>query len=284
MNIYRKILIAIDGSKTSMHALREVIDFSKSYNPDITIISVIPPYDGDLDALWINNIDSSIKRQCDIAISDALKIAKDAGISVSAVCEEGKIHEKIVDFADSGNYDLIVMGKKGMSLIEKAFVGSVTSRVIGYSRQDVLVIPFESKLSWDNILIATDGSAYSEVAAMRAIEIARKYKSKVKILSVVDVTVEFMIRAQEVYNSLVEKAKDITNDIKAKAFSLGVGAEPVVRDGEVYKVILDVANEYKIDMIVMGSLGKSGIKRLLMGSTTERVLGHANFPVLIVKP
>lgn len=171
-----------------------------------------------------------------------------------------------------------------MSLIEKAFVGSVTSRVIGYGRQDVLVIPFESKLSWDNILVATDGSAYSEVAAMRAIEIARKYKSKVKVLSVVDVTVEFMIRAQEVYNNLVEKAKDITNNIKAKAFSLGVGAEPIVRDGEVYKVILDVANEYKIDMIVMGSLGRSGIKRLLMGSTTERVLGHANCPVLIIKP
>ncbi|NWF99060.1 MAG: universal stress protein [Nitrospirae bacterium] len=284
MNIYRKILIAIDGSKTSMHALKEFVNFSKSYNPDITIISVIPPYDGDLNALWVDNIDSSIKRQCDTALSDALKIAKDADVSVSAVCEEGEIHERIVDFADSGNYDLIVMGKKGMSLIEKAFVGSVTSRVIGYSRQDVLVIPFESKLSWDNILIATDGSAYSEVAAMRAIEIARKYKSKIKILSVVDVTVEFMIRAQEVYNSLVEKAKDITNDIKARAFSLGVGAEPVVRDGEVHRVILDVANEYKINMIVMGRLGKSGIKRLLMGSTTERVLGHTTCPVLIVKP
>lgn len=112
MNIYRKILVAIDGSKTSMHALREFINFSKSYNPDITIISVIPPYDGDLNALWVNNIDSSIKRQCDTALSDALKIAKDADISVSAVCEEGEIHERIVDFADSGNYDLIVMGKK----------------------------------------------------------------------------------------------------------------------------------------------------------------------------
>jgi nucleotide-binding universal stress UspA family protein len=106
----------------------------------------------------------------------------------------------------------------------------------------------------------------------------------VKALSVVDVTVEFMIRAQEVYKSRVKKAEEITNSIKAKAFSMGVDVEPIVRDGEVYKAIMDAAKEYKTDMVIMGSLGKSGIKRLLMGSTAERVLGHSSFPVLIVKP
>ena len=162
MNIYKKILVAIDGSKTSMNALREFINFSRADKPDITIITVIPPYDGDLNALWVDNIDSAIKKQCDAAISDALKIAQEAGVTIRALCEEGEIYERIVDLADTENFDFIVMGKKGTSLIEKAFVGSVTARVIGYSRQDVLVIPDCAKLSWDNLLIATDGSAYSE--------------------------------------------------------------------------------------------------------------------------
>ncbi len=52
----------------------------------------------------------------------------------------------------------------------------------------------------------------------------------------------------------------------------------------VYKVITDTAKEYQSDIIVMGSLGRTGIKRLLTGGTAERVLGHAFFPVLIVKP
>jgi len=284
MNIYKKILVAIDGSKTSMNALREFVNFSRADNPDITIVTVIPPYDGDLNALWVDNIDSAIKKQCDAAISDALKIAQEAGVTVRAVCEEGEIHERIVALADTENYDLIVMGKKGMSLIEKAFVGSVTARVIGYSRQDVLVIPYGAKLAWDNLLIATDGSVYSEAAAMKAIKIAGQHHSKVKALSVVDVTVEFMLRAQEVYNSRVKKAEEITNGIKTRALSMGVDVEPIVRDGEVYKTIIDVAKECQTDMIVMGSLGKTGIKRLLMGSTAERVLGHSSFPVLIVKP
>ena len=284
MSIYRKVLIAIDGSETSMYALREYIRFSKAENPSISVVSVIPTYEGDLAATWTNNIITSIKKQCDASLSEAIKIAKEEGVTIQALCEEGTIHEKIVDLADMENYDLIVMGKKGLSLIERAFVGSVTERVIGYSRQDILVIPNGAKIGRRNLLVATDGSAYSEAAARKAIEIAMQSHGEIKALSVVDVTVEFMLRAHEIYDTLVAKAKGFSDVIKQKALAAGVKAEALVRDGEVYQVIIDVAKEHQIDMIIMGSLGRTGIKRLLMGSTAERVLGHATFPVLIVKP
>jgi len=284
MSIYKKILSGIDGSETSMHALREFLKFSKTENFSITVVSVIPAYEGDLASMWTDNITASMKKACDVSLAEALKIAVEEGVPIETICEEGEIYERIIELADAENYDLIVMGKKGMSLIEKAFVGSVTSRVIGYSRQDVLVIPHGAKVSWKNILIATDGSLYGEAAARKAIEIAARYHSEIKALSVVDVTVEFMLRANEIYESLVAKAKGFTNGIKEKASAAGVKAETLVRDGEVYKVIIDTAKEHQTDMIVMGSLGRTGIKRLLMGSTAERVLGHATFPVLIVKP
>jgi len=176
------------------------------------------------------------------------------------------------------------MGKKGMSLVERALVGSVTARVIGYSKQDVLVIPDGAKIAWEKLLVATDGSAYSEIAGLRAIEIARPHHSEILSLSAVDVTVEFMLRAQEVYEHMVHNATVFADSIKTKAVSAGIKADAIVKDGEVYKVIIDTAKEHHIDMIVMGSLGKTGIKRLLMGSTAERILGHSSFPVLIVKP
>jgi nucleotide-binding universal stress UspA family protein len=284
MSIYKKVLIAIDGSETSMYALREYIRFSKAENPSISVVSVIPTYEGDLAATWTNNIVASIKKQCDASLSEAIKIAKEEGITIQALCEEGTIHEKIVDLADMENYDLIVMGKKGLSLIERAFVGSVTERVIGYSRQDILVIPNGAKIGRRNLLVATDGSAYSQAAARKAIEIAIQSHGEIKALSVVDVTVEFMLRAHEVYDTLVAKAKGFSDAIKQRALAAGIKAEALVRDGEVYQVIIDVAKEQQADMIIMGSLGRTGIKRLLMGSTAERVLGHATFPVLIVKP
>ncbi|MFZ5907090.1 MAG: universal stress protein [Nitrospirota bacterium] len=284
MSMYKKVLIAVDGSETSMHALREFLRFAKTRHFSITVVSVIPAYEGDLASMWTSNISASMKKACDDSLEQAMKIAVEEEVPVETLCEEGEIFERIIDLADAGNYDLIVLGKKGMSLIEKAFVGSVTERVIGYSRQDVLVIPFGAKVSLKNILVATDGSPYGEAAAQKAIEIAARHQSGLKALSVVDVTVEFMLRANEVYESMVAKAKGYTESIREKASSAGVQAESIVRDGEVYKVIIDTAKEYQADIIIMGSLGRTGLKRLLMGSTTERVLGHAAFPVLIVKP
>jgi len=264
--------------------LRETLKFAADEHCQVTVVSVIPSYEGDLSALWTNNIKSSMRKQCDMALSEALNLAQKEGVTIETVCAEGEIYERIVDLADMGNFDLIVTGKKGMSLLGRAFVGSVTARVIGYSRQDVLVVPDGAKIAWKKLLVATDGSVYSEAAAQRVIEISRQYHSTLKALSVVDVTVEFMIRAQEVYESLLAKAKEFTDVIKKKALLAGIEADSIVRDGEVYKVIIDVAKEYQADMIVMGSLGRTGIKRLLMGSTAERVLGNASYPVLIVKP
>jgi nucleotide-binding universal stress UspA family protein len=284
MGKYKKILVAFDGSESGRNALREILKFAAYEKSLVTVVSVIPRYEGDLSALWTNNINASMKKQCNISLSEALNLAQKEGVTIETVCAEGEIYERIVDLADVENYDLIVMGKKGMSFVERAFVGSVTARVIGYSRQDVLVIPDGAKIAWKKLLLATDGSLYSEAAAQRAIEIAGQYHGSIKALSVVDATVEFMIRAQEVYDSLIAKAEEFTDGIKKKALSAGIEAESLVRDGEVYKVIIDVAKDYQADMIVMGSLGRTGIKRLLMGSTAERVLGNASFPVLIVKP
>ena len=284
MDKYRKILVAFDGSESGMNALRESLKFAADVNCRVTVISVIPRYEGDLSALWTNNIRSSMEKQCSSSLSEALKAAQKEGVTIETICEEGEIYERIVDFAGTENYDLIVMGKKGLSLVERALVGSVTARVIGYSRQDVLVIPDGAKIAWKKLLVATDGSAYSEVAGRRAIEIAAQHNSEIISLSAVDVTVEFMLRAQEVYEHMVANAKTFANSIKERAISADIKADAIVRDGEVFKVIIDAAKEYQADMIVMGSLGRTGIKRLLMGSTAERVLGHASFPVLIVKP
>jgi len=284
MSIYKQVLVSIDGSDTSKYALREFIRSIKSENLNITVVSVLPMYEGDVYSLWTKDIRTSTEKVCENYLAEARQIAHEEGVTVETVSAEGEIHEKIVELADAGNYDLIVLGKKGMSLIEKAFVGSVTSRVIGYSRQDVLVIPYNAKLAWKKLLLTTDGSVYSNAAAQTAISIAKQHHGEIKVLSVVDMTIEFMLRAHEVYDKLVAKAKNFTNEIKEKAFSAEVPVEPLVRDGEVYQVIIDAAKEYETDMIVMGNLGRTGLKRLLMGSTAERVLGHAAFPVLIVKP
>jgi len=281
MGRYKKILVAIDGSESSMHALRESFKLANNEQSWITVLSVIPTYEGDLGATWITNVKEAMGKPCKIALSEAEKLAKKERVLIKTVCEEGEIYERIVDIADTENSDLIVMGRKGMSKLSKALVGSVTARVIGHSHRDVLVVPGGTSIGWKSILVSTDGSKYSEAAINRAIGFAKSYGSEVKVISVVDVTEEFIARAPGALEDLVKKAKDIVEDVKKKVSSEGIKAEGLVREGDAYRVITEFASKEKAGIIVMGSHGRTGLKRLLMGSVTEKVIGYAPCPVLI---
>jgi nucleotide-binding universal stress UspA family protein len=283
MGRYRKILVAIDGSESSKHALRESFKLATDEKCWITVVSVIPSYEGDLGAMWINNVKEAMAKPCELALSEAEKMAKNERVLIKTVCEEGEIYERIVDLADAENSDLIVMGRKGTAGLQRTLVGSVTARVIGHSQRDVLVVPNDTSIGWKSILFATDGSKYSENAANKAIDFAKSYGSEIKVISVVDVTEEFMARAPGAVEDLVKKAKEIVEDVRKNASSEGIKAEGIVREGDAYKVIINLAKKQKANAVIMGSHGRTGLKRLLMGSVTERVIGHAPCPVLVVK-
>ena len=283
MGEYRKILIAIDGSGSSLHALKEALKLATDEKSWVTVVSVVPPYEGDLGSVWVDNIRESMRKPCTLALSQAEEIAKEQRVLIRTVCEEGDIHERIVDLADAEDFDLIIMGRKGRSQIEKALIGSVTARVIGHTRKDVLVTPEDSTIGWKKILLATDGSKYSQPATARAIEFAKSYGSELDAISVVEVTEEFFVRAPQAVDDLLSKARGMIDRIKEIAVSAGVKAEGIVREGDAYKVIVGEAKDRKVDAIIMGSRGRTGLRRLLMGSVTEKVIGYAGCPVLVVQ-
>jgi nucleotide-binding universal stress UspA family protein len=279
---YRKILVAVDGSASGMHALSESFKFAQDEKSWITVVSVIPPYLGDLDMTAVGNVMAAIRKPCEDALAEARRMADDARIMVRTACEEGEPHERIVDLADSGNFDLIVMGRKGQNRLERSLVGSVTARVIGYSGTDVLVVPNECRVGWKKILVATDGSKFSEAAAERAVSFAKAYGGELLIVSVVDVPAEFYGEAPDAWDNLVMKAKGYTKKVKQQADNSEVKAKTLVKEAETWQAIIQVATEEKADAIVMGSHGKTGLKRLLMGSVTEKVIGHAPCNVLVI--
>ena len=283
MGKYRKILVAIDGSESSKNALRQAIKLTNSEKCWITVVSVIPPYEGDLGLTAVGNIIEAMKQPCEKALFEAMEIAKAERALIKTVCEEGDIYERIVDLADAENCDLIVMGRRGMHHLERALVGSVTARVIGHSQRDILVVPENTAIGWKGIFLTTDGSKYSAAATDSAINFVKSYGGEIKVVSVVDVTEEFMARAPGAVEDLVKKAKGFVEDVKKKAEAQGVKTETFVREGEPYKVVTNLAKEYDSNVIVVGSHGRSGFRRLLMGSVTEKVIGHSPCPVLVVK-
>lgn len=136
---------------------------------------------------------------------------------------------------------------------------------------------------YKKILITTDGSRYSRNAVKEALRTAKFCKSQIVVLSVVNVNEEFEALASGLEDKMIKKAEKIVANVKKQASKIGVKVEVLVRTGEAFEAIVDTAAKKKVDLIVMGSHGRTGLKRLLMGSVTSRVIGHAPCKVLVVQ-
>jgi nucleotide-binding universal stress UspA family protein len=279
MGKYSRLLVAVDGSDASFHALREAFKLSSGW---VTVLSVTPLYEGDLRLMGVPDLERVLREPCDTALARAQELADAAGVMIQPLCERGEPHERIVARAAAGDRDLIIMGAKGHSFLERVLVGSVTQRVIGFSKTDVLVVPMAGELAWEKILLATDGSEYSAAAAARAVDLAQAYGSELKVLSVIDIPGLMEGQAAGTLPALFAAHQGYVTEVTGQAARLEVKAEGLVREGRAFPAITALAREEKAGLIVMGSHGRTGLTRLLMGSTTEKVIGHASCPVLVV--
>lgn len=280
---YRKILVAVDGSESGKNALRQAFRLANDEKCWITVTSVVPPYEGEIEILGVKDIKAALRKPCEDALAEVKKMAEDERMLVKTVCEEGEIHERIVDLADAENCNVIVMGRHGASNIGRALVGSVTARVIGHTQRDVLVVPEGATVGWKKIVFATDGSRHSANATESAIAFAKSYGGELSVVSVVDIPSEFHAEAPQVVEQMVKKAKEYVDKVKKQAEAAGVSCETYVGEAEAYEAITKLAKEQDASMIVVGSHGRTGLRRLLMGSVTEKVIGYAPCPVLVVK-
>lgn len=137
---------------------------------------------------------------------------------------------------------------------------------------------------FSHILVAIDGSTYTELTLPAAIELAKKFDSRVLVLHVSEHD-----RGRAVVYS-VESPAEATMLVAAAvktAREAGITAKGVLQDvaaGRIAKAIVETAETSGVDLIVMGSRGLSDVEGLLLGSVTHEVMQKANIPVLVVKP
>jgi len=136
---------------------------------------------------------------------------------------------------------------------------------------------------YKNIVLAYDGSKFSNKALKEAISIAKSSGGSLLILSVVDITDEFESEAPGLTDKMTKKLLKSAQKALEKAVAAKIKAKVEVHVGDAYEMIVDTAKKKKADVIVMGSHGRTGLTRLLMGSVTSRVIGHTPCAVLVVK-
>lgn len=137
MKGYRKVLIAVNGSKNVLVQGLKLANDEKCW---ITVVKVIPPYEGDLNLTGIKNIEDVLDSGGEKAVSELKDLAESEGRYIKARLEEGDIHKKIVKVAEEENCDLIIMGAKKRNGIKKLFGDNVVKKVIDNSPCPVLVV------------------------------------------------------------------------------------------------------------------------------------------------
>lgn len=279
MGKYNRLLVGLDGSETSFHALQESFKVSKNW---VTVVTVAPSYEGDLRIMGVSGVREKLREPCDTALARAQELAEAEEALIRPVCVAGLPHEGIVHEAEAGSRDLIVLGVKGNGFIERTLLGSVTRRVIGYTNRDVLVIPRDAAIGWERILVASDCSLGSEPAVTRALELAQDYGSEVTVVTVMDLPIRAQGEALGITAEVLNRCQDHVAAVQRRGEALNLKVRGVVLKGNAYQAITDYAREQQMNLIVMGSHGRTGLARLLMGSVTERVIGHAPCPVLVV--
>lgn len=136
---------------------------------------------------------------------------------------------------------------------------------------------------YDRIVVPTDGSSTAEAAIDPAVDLATRYDAGVRILNVVDSRV-YDTSIQSAVEPLREQGEEYVERLEATVSEAGV---PVTTDVEVGRPgarILEYVDEHDADLIVMGTRGRGGLPRRLMGSVTNYVVTHATVPVHVVPP
>lgn len=273
--MYDRILVPTDGSRSAEAAARHGLVIAEAFDAAVHVISVADDREPD---------GRLAEAQAQDAISTLEEFfEQESALSCRSVIEHGIPYEAILSYAADNDIDLVVMGTHGRRGLSRVLLGSVTERVIRLSNDPVLAVPPHAigreREGYDRILVPTDGSPGATAAVERAIPVAERLGASVRVLYVI----EGERGLPPIGDPLRDEAIEVVEAVADRASARDVSLTTHVQPGTPHEVINSFVSAYGIDLIAMGTHGRSGIRRYLLGSVTERVLRTSDAPVLTVR-
>ncbi|PVX24286.1 MAG: universal stress protein [Candidatus Bathyarchaeum sp.] len=140
MVVFEKILVPLDGSEHSLQALEKAIQIAKRFDGEIVLLHMYSITVFKLTPLQINEYVLELRKAGEKILAEGNKMAYAEGVPVETLLKEGHIVEGIVEVARDGNFDLIVMGARGLSTLKELFLGSVSHGVTLHAQCPVLIV------------------------------------------------------------------------------------------------------------------------------------------------
>lgn len=282
----KKILWAADFSDESEEALLYAQAFAKVFKARIVALHVVLGFPSSFyDSTYMvrEELVKNVKRSREEAKKKLEKIKKAKAVPFKVVVKEGSPSKRIIETAEEEKVDLIAIGKRGMSAIEKLFIGSVANQVLRNSPVPVLITKKRiGKPSFKKILVPTDFSAQEEVERDYAWKLAKGFGSEITLFHVLELYGhEF---SQQVVDKMLQSLlKKLRRRKKGEKAGIKIGEE-VIRAVNASAGIVDYAETNNYDLIVTSTCAQRKLERFFLGSTTEKVISYTHIPVFAIPP
>lgn len=294
-----RILVATDGSRPAHAALDLVGRTAWPRGSTVRIVEVVET-ETQVSGVWFaaglagwDDLESSLLRHAAATVSASERHLAGHHFEVESRVLQGRPSKEINGEARSFAADLVVLGSRGHGTIEAMVLGSVSAEVVAESRVPVLVVR-GSTPSLEHVLVASDGSP----AAGAALDLLKRWPafadSSVKVVSVSDpggpwwagFPAPGAAESSGLYLAAVEEANEAHAALAREAArdlqTNGIDATAISVVGQPASEIIEIATTWPADAIVMGTRGRHGLSRLLLGSVARNVVLHAHCSVLVV--
>lgn len=292
---YDTILVPTDGSAPAGVAAGHAVTLAAAFGGELHALSVVDDraYRRAIGGSEVERAAENWRAAAEERAAEAARtlesLADEAGVPCHAAVEHGAPAEAIRTYAATHGADLVTMGTHGRTGLDRLLLGSVTERVVRTSDVPVLTAHREpEETGYDRVLVPTDGSETATAAVGHALAVAERFGATVHALSVLDVGVLPGVHdagggLPGVTDRLRSESEEAAEAVAAACRDRGLDAVTAVVQGTPYRVIGRYAADEGIDLVAMGTHGRTGVGRYLVGSVAERVLRSSDAPVLTVR-
>ena len=296
-----RILLAVDGSRSSDRARDLVAALPANQGGRVRIISVVPPSSDPIGLPWAPIVEPDAEAVDERALRthrDALDAAEReirsarSDLVIEPVLLRGRAASRIVEEARSMPADLVVVGHRGHGRWESMVLGSVSAEVVDHAPCPVLVARDERI---GPVILGDDRSVHARAAEAFLTDWPLFQGLPVTVVTVdedgfpysASVPALVYSEAMDAYAYGTAAQRRATEaDCEAAAIRLrraGLAAEAEVREGDPAHEIIVSARSHEAGLVVVGTRGQTGLRRLILGSVARKVLLHAPCSVLIVR-
>lgn len=281
--MYDRILAPTDGSDYARTAVEHAGALAGLFDATVEVLTTVDEWN--LERVTREE-DSRLAWAHEVADS-AVSALESADVDVESSVEVGVAHEVIQEHA--ADCDLVVMGSRGRSGLERFLLGSVTETVVRTTNTPVLTVTDrdggQRRFPYEHVLVPTDGSEGATAAAQHGVDLAAACGATVHAVSVVDErAIVGTVGSEQLRDTIRERCERAVTSVEGAASAVGLeDVRTTVLEGTPHRALGEYVRGQDVDVVVMGTHGRSGVDRLLLGSVAERMLRTSPVPVLTVR-